>query len=121
MQPRHERRVCLSGPRREFLGIDGFGTMLFSQRYGWMLAALAILLLGPRSHAGEPGPTHGDLVIEKYLAHQAATLSERVLGGARTLDEWQKRRPSLRQEFLEMLGLSPLPEKTALKATITGT
>ncbi len=79
----------------------------------WFLASAA--------QAQTPPPTHGDLVMEKYLAHQSAKLSERVRGGARGLDEWQKLRPKLHADFLEMLGLSPLPEKTPLKATITGT
>lgn len=60
-------------------------------------------------------------MMEKYLAQETALLSQRVLDGARTLEEWQARRPRLQQEFLDMLGLWPLPEKTPLHATVTGT
>jgi len=62
----------------------------------------------------------GDVMMEKYLAQEAAKLSERFLDGSRTLDEWKAKRPRLRQEYLEMIGLWPLPEKTPLHATVTG-
>src|SRR4026208_187039 len=62
----------------------------------------------------------GDVMMEKYLAQETAKFSERFLDGSRTLDEWKAKRPRLRQEFLEMIGLSPMPEKTPLHATITG-
>jgi dienelactone hydrolase len=71
--------------------------------------------------AQTPAPMRGDIVIEKYLTHTAARLSQRLLDGARTLKEWEARRPRLKEEFLDMLGLWPLPEKTPLKPTITGT
>ncbi|MEM7012193.1 MAG: prolyl oligopeptidase family serine peptidase, partial [Verrucomicrobiota bacterium] len=38
----------------------------------------------------------------------------------KTLEDWQKLRPKLAQQLLEMLGLDPLPEKTDLKAEVTG-
>jgi dienelactone hydrolase len=63
----------------------------------------------------------GDVMIEKYLAQETAKLSQRFMDGARTLQEWQDRRPRLKQEYFEMLGLWPLPEKTPLHATVTGT
>ena len=43
------------------------------------------------------------------------------MDGAKTKEDWEKARPRLKREFLEMLGLDPLPEKTPLKATVTGT
>jgi hypothetical protein len=79
-----------------------------------LLAAIA-----PQLARGEESP--GDAMIDKYLAEEAARLSERFLDGARTLDEWQAKRPRLRQEYFDMLGLWPLPEKTPLHATVTGT
>lgn len=66
-------------------------------------------------------PKPGDAMIEKYLAQETAKLSQKVFDGAKTLEEWQQRRPRLKQEYLEMLGLWPLPEKTPLEAKITGT
>ncbi len=62
----------------------------------------------------------GDEMIEKYLAAKTAELSKKVLDGATTLAEWEQKRPRLKQEYLYMLGLWPLPEKTPLHATVTG-
>ena len=59
-------------------------------------------------------------MIEKYLADKTAEISKRVLDGAKTLEEWQQRRSRLHREYLDMLGLWPLPEKTPLNATVTG-
>src|SRR6516164_835543 len=63
----------------------------------------------------------GDEMIDKYLAKETEKISKRVLDGAKTLKEWEARRPRLKQEYFDMLGLWPLPEKTPLKAKVTGT
>src|SRR5262249_47298341 len=65
-------------------------------------------------------PLPGDEMIYKYLSAETDKLSARFLDGAKTLQEWQQKRPRLHQEYLDMLGLWPLPEKTPLQATITG-
>src|SRR5438067_13603038 len=62
-----------------------------------------------------------DAMIERYLARETDRINQRFLDGAKTLEDWQKIRPRLKQEYLDMLGLWPLPAKTPLKATITGT
>jgi cephalosporin-C deacetylase-like acetyl esterase len=87
------------------------------------LIPLTLLLLFAASACADdkPDTKRGDEMIDKYLANQAKKLSGRFLDGARTRDEWEKKLPRLRREYLDMLGLWPLPEKTALKATVTGT
>jgi dienelactone hydrolase len=77
----------------------------------------ALLLIASVALAQTPG----DRLFDRYLARVTSEVSERFLDGARTLEEWQARRPRLHQEFLDMLGLWPLPEKTPLYATVTGT
>ena len=67
-----------------------------------------------------PARLFGDVMFEKYLAHQVAGLRDRFLGSAATLVEWKAKRAQLRAEFLEMIGLWPIPEKTPLHATTTG-
>ena len=62
-----------------------------------------------------------DEAIHKYLAAQVKKLSTRFMDGAKTKAEWEAKRPRLKREFLDMMGLWPLPEKTPLKATVTGT
>src|SRR5687768_12032609 len=56
-----------------------------------------------------------DVEIRKELSERAAAL-ERTFHGA----DFEKHRPRLRDEYFYMLGLSPLPEKTPLKAQSTG-
>lgn len=85
-----------------------------------IFAFLLGLLVFQRA-AAQPTPSPGDAMIEKYLAAETDKLSRKFADGAKTLAEWQKKRPRLYQEYMDMLGLWPLPEKTPLKATITGT
>src|SRR5262245_50486586 len=83
----------------------------------WLAVLVLLLVVSPAL----PQVSSGDKLIDRYLAHETERLSQRFLDGATTLEEWQKKRPRLRQEYLDMLGLWPLPEKTPLKATVTGT
>src|SRR5262245_25919206 len=66
---------------------------------------------------GEPG----DQMIQDYLARLAGELHAPFAGDLESPARWQTRRPLYRDEYLYMLGLSPLPERTPLKATVTGT
>ena len=80
------------------------------------LPLTALLLLVPSVFAADkPDTKAGDAMIDKYLATQAKTLSGRFLDGAKTREEWEKKLPRLRREYLDMLGLWPLPEKTPLQ------
>ncbi|AWM41246.1 Prolyl oligopeptidase family protein [Gemmata obscuriglobus] len=72
-------------------------------------------------HAFGAEAPSGDEAVRKYLAGEAKRISVIGLSGATTRAEWEKARPRLKREFLDMLGLDPLPEKTPLKATVTGT
>jgi cephalosporin-C deacetylase-like acetyl esterase len=69
----------------------------------------------------KPEPKPGDKMIEAYLAAETDKLSKKELDGATILDQWKQRRPRLHREYMYMLGLDPLPEKTPLHPTITGT
>ena len=98
-----------------------------------LLAAFGPAALGPRfacpgaslQSAGAPleaapARVFGDVMFEKYLAHEVASLRDRFLGGAASLAQWEAKREQLRTEFLDMIGLWPIPEKTPLDATTTG-
>ncbi|MHB1426031.1 MAG: alpha/beta hydrolase family protein [Gemmataceae bacterium] len=63
----------------------------------------------------------GDAMIDAWLRKEAERLSQRFLDGAKTRAEWEERKPRLRREYFDMLGLWPLPEKTPLHPTVTGT
>src|SRR5579884_227305 len=87
------------------------------------IASLSLLFLcvlcGTGAEPEKPPP--GDAMIERYLQKETERLSQRFLDGAKTRNEWEARKPRLRREYFDMLGLWPLPEKTPLCATITGT
>src|SRR5438309_535452 len=88
-------------------------------RYVLLLAAS--FLVTPQIFAQEVDiKKPGDERIEKYLADEADKLSRKYLDGAKTLGEWQQQRPRLYQEYMDMLGLWPVPDKTPLMATTTG-
>src|SRR5262249_783467 len=83
--------------------------------------ALLLVLAAPALATDKPDTKQGDEMIDKYLANLTKDISGRFLDGAKTRDEWEKKLPRRRREYLDMLGLWPLPEKTPLKATVTGT
>jgi dienelactone hydrolase len=74
--------------------------------------------------AADPSPADiakADEMIHTYLKAEVDRLGKNFLDGAKTKAEWEAKRPKLKEQFLDMLGLWPLPEKTPLKATVTGT
>lgn len=92
-----------------------------------IIACLAVVFLAvtPKSQAQpkkkpKAEPTPGDVMIEKYLAAETDKLSKKFMDGAKTLKEWQDKRPRLYREYMDMLGLWPIPEKTPLDVTFTG-
>src|SRR5262245_7591354 len=86
------------------------------------LSAIGVLPGGlhPLTFAEDP-PKTPDEMIHAYLAAEVKRLGARFMDGAKTKVEWEAARPRLKREFLDMLGLDPPPEKSPLKATVTGT
>ncbi len=62
-----------------------------------------------------------DAMIEDHLSREAAKLGRRGLEETQSRESWEAKRPELKIQYLEMLGLWPMPERTPLKATVTGT
>jgi len=62
----------------------------------------------------------GDKMIAEYFSRETARLRDRCLADVKSLDDWQAKRQVYRKQLLEMLGLDPMPQRTDLKATITG-
>jgi cephalosporin-C deacetylase-like acetyl esterase len=62
----------------------------------------------------------GDAGIRRYLAARAAEMEREFLPGVKTAADFERLRPQLRADFFDMLGLKPMPERTPLKATVTG-
>lgn len=91
-----------------------------SRPFAWMLFLNLLALCSFASAQGPLSRPIGDVLIESYLAQQTELLSSRELDSATSSESWEARRPKLKQQFFDMLGLWPLPEKTPLKATVTG-
>ncbi len=62
----------------------------------------------------------GSEELSRYFANRVAAL-ENPLAKINSREAWDLAQPQLREQLFEMLGLKPLPAKTDLKPTITGT
>lgn len=56
----------------------------------------------------------------EHLKRTAADISARCLTNVTSLEDWDKRRPLLRSQLLEMLGLASPPDRTPLRSQVTG-
>jgi hypothetical protein len=63
----------------------------------------------------------GDEMIQKYLAHAAVEMEKDFLGDIKSAEDWEHQRVELKRQYFEMLGLSPEPTRSDLKATVTRT
>ena len=66
-------------------------------------------------------PTPGNAMIDSHLILESSQISRRFLEGSQSREEWEGKRDELKRRYLDMLGLWPLPDRTPLKATVTGT
>ena len=83
--------------------------------------AFTISLLSAQEYGKVDRENPGDEMIQAYLKAEAEKLEADYLGDIKTKEQWERERPRLMGEYLHMLGLSPLPDKTPLKATVTRT
>jgi len=65
-------------------------------------------------------PTRGDAMLSDYFHSEVGAMSSNCLENVGSLDDWKSRRVEYRRQLQEMLGLWPMPEKTDLKAVVTG-
>src|SRR5262245_38519929 len=93
----------------------------FSSVVGALLASIAIQnaifaqAYGPPDR-GEPG----DEMIQEYLRRATEKVSAAWAEDVKSLADWEKKRPQYVEEYFYMLGLSPRPERTELKAKVVG-
>ncbi len=88
----------------------------------WM--PLALLGAVPdRGHLYDPEDRGqpGDAMIQEYLRQEAGKIEADFLTGIKTAEDWTNAQPHFRQEYFDMLGLWPLPNKNPLHATVTHT
>lgn len=84
----------------------------------------SLLLLGntlAQEYAPADDGSPGDKMVQSYLATEANRIQLTFTNDFTSRTDWESRKPVYRQEFLYMLGLWPLPERTPLHATVTGT
>src|SRR4029077_3608730 len=90
------------------------------------LSLLALLLAAPAfaqptAPPPRPVPSRGEKMIAEYFRLQTKQIAEACLTDLTTREDWEKRRPELRRQFFDMIGLWPPSESADLKATPTGT
>ena len=61
------------------------------------------------------------MMVNAFLKQEAARLDSKFLEGITNRQQWEARRAQLHQEYMEMLGLWPMPERTPLNAQVTDT
>ncbi len=87
----------------------------------WLLASCVLSTASTAQEYGKAdGDAPGDAAVQRYLKTRSSEVPARFLEGIETASEWTRRRPELLEQYLYMLGLSPRPERSPLKATITG-
>lgn len=64
--------------------------------------------------------SRGQKLITGYFRAQVKDIADHCLADLSTKEAWEKHRPELRRQFLDMMGLWPLPPRSDLKATVTG-
>ena len=86
------------------------------------LILLSIATCGFAQEYGKPDRGQpGDEMIQQYLKREAERIHERFAQDIESREKWEQLRPTYKQEYFYMLGLSPMPEKAPLQATVTGT
>lgn len=94
----------------------------FAIQVATWLGSVACLGLAPVSAADPPqrDTSRGDRMIAEYFRVETDKLQAACLNEVQDLADWQDRREEYRRQLLEMLGLDPLPPRTDLQATVTG-
>lgn len=85
-----------------------------------MMVSLSSTVMGQALREPDRGQP-GDEMIQAYMQREAEKIDARFLEGIQTAEDWRKVRPALLKEYFYMLGLSPSPERTELRAKVTGT
>jgi cephalosporin-C deacetylase-like acetyl esterase len=59
-------------------------------------------------------------LFRRHLANRGEAVTRHQFRGIGNLDEWKRNRERIRADFLDSLGLNPLPQRTPLNARVTG-
>ena len=88
-----------------------------------LLVSLLLFLPTIPLRAADPQPetARGDKLRDASFRREMQRIADTSLADVKTKADWDKQRPELHRQFLDMMGLWPLPPRTDLKATVTGT
>ncbi len=90
-----------------------------------LLASLVCAFAAGQGYCPPDRDAPGDQMIQAYLARETEKIEadspEGLLKGIHSQEDWQRIRPKYQEEYFYMLGLWPLPARTPLDATLTGT
>jgi cephalosporin-C deacetylase-like acetyl esterase len=89
----------------------------------WIAACLGFGLLGLAvigTTEVQADLHRGQQLCDDYFRRETQRLTNACLTGIHSKEDWERKRPELRRQFLEMIGLWPLPARTDLKPAITG-
>ena len=73
----------------------------------------------PAGYKLEP-QCQADRDLIEYFQRETQKLQDGCLSDVRTIEDWNSEREQYRKQLFEMLSLSPLPERAALRAQVTG-
>ena len=88
-----------------------------------MKQLLPLLILGLQASLGQAAElkTPGDMMFANYFKIETKRLADGCLTEIQSLEDWNAKKQVYLKQLHEMLGLDPMPERTSLKATVTGT
>ncbi|MBL8891820.1 MAG: acetylxylan esterase [Planctomycetaceae bacterium] len=71
--------------------------------------------------ANETKNLEGNLLqLQKYFQVETRRMADRCLSDVQSAEDWLTRRSEYRRQLAEMLGLDPMPPRTALRPVVTG-
>jgi cephalosporin-C deacetylase-like acetyl esterase len=82
-----------------------------------LFVSISIYAAEPANGTNSPG----QILMQNWLKTEAVRLDGKWLEHITNKEEFETLKPRLRQQYMENLGLWPLPEKTPLNAQVTGT
>src|ERR1043166_1769065 len=85
-----------------------------------VLWRLSIVLREGLAADALPATNASTAMIHNFLRQEARRLDAQFLDGITNKVQWEAQRGELRQEYLETLGLWPMPERTGLPPQVTG-
>jgi hypothetical protein len=93
-----------------------------------VLGALAACAASPRvvgAQSADSAPRRHSAderyeLFRRHLELRARAITDNQFRGISGLEDWHRKRPEVRRQFLDALGLDPLPPRTPLNARITG-